>query len=112
MTVRICRIHVNLETRLPLAVYPPQTPPTLVGPSISGTFVNFYCEVYYAGTADLSGEARFDVTFLFDGIADSDTLVTEVKSGNRALLNEIHLQGQLGKEVHFDIVIVMTHTVT
>lgn len=89
----------NLMCASSLASYPPQTPPTLVGPTAVGTSVNFHCQVAYAGTAALSADTRFDVTFLFDGIADPDTPVVTVTAGNRALLEETHLQGHFGKEV-------------
>lgn len=80
-------------------MYPPQNPPILVGPTIVGTSVNFYCYVYYAGESTLSADARFDVTFLFDGIADPNVPVITVTTGGRALLDETHLPDGFGKEV-------------
>lgn len=92
----MCSVYASF-----LAVAPHQTPPMLVGPTIVGTSVNFYCQVVYAGAADLSAEARFDVTFLFDGFADPALPTLTVTAGNRALLDEIQLQDHLGTEVIF-----------
>lgn len=86
------------------AVYPPQTAPTLIGPTIVGNTIEFYCQVTYAGAADLSTDARFDVTFLFDGMADPNVPVVTLTAADTALLNETHLQGHLGTEVSTHVI--------
>lgn len=71
----------------------------MVGPTLDGTTIRFRCNISYAGPSDLSAEARFDVTFQFDGIADPDVPIITVEAGMMALLDETHLQDHFGTKV-------------
>jgi hypothetical protein len=60
-------------------------------------WIEFYCSI---PTNETNSDARFDITFLFDGVAGSDVPVFTVSGENpQATLHERYLSGKLGKWV-------------
>jgi len=68
---------------------------------INRTWIEFYCE---ANTTVTDTRARFDISFLFNGVAPSDVPVFNVSGPNpRATLHERYLAGRLDQLVRIAI---------
>lgn len=69
-----------------------------MGPTvINRTWIEFYCE---ANTTETDTTARFEISFLFNGVVPNDVPVVTVSGPNpRATLHERYLAGRLDQLV-------------